>query len=76
MEFDYRTSIGLGKQILGGHKQNLVHTRTQENGAVTLQETEPDFPVRVLESLEEMWVKNGLPQATVYNSPRRHSVLA
>ena len=53
-----------------------MHTRTQENGAVTLQETEPDFPVCVSESLEEMWVKNGLPQATVYNSPRRHRVLA
>ena len=33
--FDYRASIGLGKQTLGGHKQNLVHTRTQEKGAVT-----------------------------------------
>ena len=31
----YRTSIGLGKQRLWGHKQNLVHTRTQEKGAVT-----------------------------------------
>ena len=27
--FDYRTCTGLGKQTLGGHKQNLVHTRTQ-----------------------------------------------
>ena len=32
---DYRTSIGLGKQSLWEHKQNLVHTRTQEKGAVT-----------------------------------------
>ena len=30
---------------LGGHKQNLVHTRTQEKGAVTPQETDPDLPV-------------------------------
>ena len=48
--FDYRTSIGLGKQTLGGHKQNLVSTRTQEKAAVTPQETEPDLPVSVQES--------------------------
>ena len=30
--FDYRTSTGLGKQTLGGHKQNLVLTRSQEKG--------------------------------------------
>ena len=35
MGIDYRTSTELGKQTLGGHKQNLVHTRTQEKGAVT-----------------------------------------
>ena len=39
-----------GKQILEGHKQNLVHTRTLEKGAVTPQETEPDVPVSVQES--------------------------
>ena len=38
MGFDYRTYTGLGKQTLGGHKQNLVPTRAQEKGAVTLQE--------------------------------------
>ena len=43
MRFDYRTSTGLGKQTLGGHKQNFVCTRTQEKGAVTPQETDPDF---------------------------------
>ena len=42
-----RTYIRLGKQTLGGHKQNLVCTRTQEKGAVTLQETDPDLPVNV-----------------------------
>ena len=47
MGFDYRTYKGQGKQTLGGHKQNLVHTRTQEKGAVTPQETESDFPVTV-----------------------------
>ena len=43
--FDYRTSTGLGEQTLGGHKQNLVCTRTQEKGAVTPQETDPDLPI-------------------------------
>ena len=32
----------LGKS-LGGHRQNLVPTRTQEKGAVTPQETDPDL---------------------------------
>ena len=59
MGFDYRTYTGLGKQTLGGHKQNLVHTRIQEKGAVTLQETEPDLPVSVPESLVEVWVRVG-----------------
>ena len=53
MGFEYRTSTGLGKQPLGGHKQNLVCTRTQENGAVTPQKIEPDLPVSVQESLME-----------------------
>ena len=38
VRFDYRTYTGQGKQTLGGHKQNLVPTRAQEKGAVTLQE--------------------------------------
>ena len=62
MGFDYRTYIGLGKQTLGGHKQNLVSTRTQEKGAVTTQETNPDLPVSVQESLAEAWVRDGLLQ--------------
>ena len=41
-----RTYTGLGKQTLGGHKQNLVHTRTQEKRAMTPQETDPDLPVK------------------------------
>ena len=60
MGFDYKISTGLGKQTLGGHKQNLVHTRTQENGAVTPQETEPDLLVSVQESPVEAWVGCGL----------------
>ena len=59
MGFDYRTSTGLGKQTLAGHKQKLV-PRTQEKGAVTLQEPEPDLPVSVQESLAEAWVDSGL----------------
>ena len=61
MGFDYRTSTELGKQTLGGHKQNPVHTRTQEKRAVIPQETEPDLPVSGQESLAEMWVNSGLP---------------
>ena len=58
MGFDYRTSTELGKQTLGGHKQNLVHTRSQEKGAVSLQETDPDLPVSVQESPVEAWVNS------------------
>ena len=46
--------------------QNLVHrtlcTRTQEKGAVTPQETDPDLPVSVQESPAEAWVGGGLLQ--------------
>ena len=52
----------LGKQTLGGHKQNLVRSRTQEKGAVTPQETDPVLPVSVQESLAEAWVDGGLLQ--------------
>ena len=37
----------------GRHKQNLVHTRTEEKEAVTPQETDSDLPVSVQESLVE-----------------------
>ena len=43
------------KQTLGGHKQKLVCTRTQEKGAETLQETDPDLPVNVQKSLGRRW---------------------
>ena len=62
MGFDYWTSTGLGKQTLGRHKQNLVGTRTQEEGAVTPQMTEPDLPVSVQASPVEVWVDSGLLQ--------------
>ena len=54
--FDYRTSTVLRKQTLGGHKQNLVCTGSQEKGALSPQETEPDMPVSVQESLMEALV--------------------
>ena len=60
--FDYRTSTGLGKQMLGRHKQNLVCTRTQEKGVASPQKTEPDLPVSGQESPAEAWVFSGLLQ--------------
>ena len=46
----------------GTHKKNLVHTRNQEKGAVTPQETDPDLPVSVQESLAQLLVGSGLLQ--------------
>ena len=40
MGFDYRRPTGRGEQTLGGHRQSLVFTRTQEKGAVAPQETD------------------------------------
>ena len=59
MGFDYTTSTELGKQTLGEHKQNLVHTRSQEKNSVPT-ETEPDLPVSVQVSLAEAWADSGL----------------
>ena len=56
VQLDYRTYTGLGKQTLERHKQNLVYTRTQVKGAVTLQETDSDLSVSVQEPLMEAWV--------------------
>ena len=52
----------LGKQTLGAHKQNHVHTRTQEKGAVTPQETDPDLLMSVQDSPVKAWVGGGLLQ--------------
>ena len=50
-----RTYTGLGKQTLGGHKQNPGCIRTQEKGAVTPRET-----ARLAqESPVEAWVGGG-----------------
>ena len=43
-------------------KQNLMCTRTQKKEAVSPQEADPDLPVRVQESLVEVWVGSGLLQ--------------
>ena len=58
---DYR-HIYLSIYTLGGHKWNLVCTRTQEKGAVTPQETGPDLPVSVQGFLVEVRVGGGLLQ--------------
>ena len=50
-----------GNRLLEG-KNNLVSTRTQEKGAVTPQETNPDLPVGAQESLAEKWVGGSLLQ--------------
>ena len=57
-----QTYTWLGKQTHGGHKQNLVCTRTHEKGAVTLQDIDPDLPVSVQEYPAEAWVSGGLLQ--------------
>ena len=46
---------------LGGHNRTLC-TRTQEKGAETPQETDPDLPGSVQEPPEEAWVGGGLLQ--------------
>ena len=67
--FDYRTSTGLGEtETLGGHKQNLVGTRTQGKEAVSPKETESDLPVSI-------WRLVGVQYATVEeqrNSSRKN----
>ena len=37
-----------------------MHTRTQEKGEVTPQETDPELPVSIQESPAEAWVRGGL----------------
>ena len=50
----------LEKQTFGGQKLILVSTRTQEKGAVTPQETDPELPVSDQETPTEAWVGSGL----------------
>ena len=56
------SKLDSGKQTLGGHKQNVVCTRTQEKGAMIPRETDPDLPGSVQESPVEAWVDGGLLQ--------------
>ena len=58
------------KQTLGRQKQNLVHTRTQEKGAVIPKETESDLTVNVQKSPVDAWVESGWlwGRGTAYNS--------
>ena len=65
VRFDCRNSPGLGKTDSWGPKQDLVHTRTWEKGAVTPQQTEPDLPVCAWESPAEVWVDSGLLWDTI-----------
>ena len=68
-EFDFKGQWDLiaelpwdwGNKNLGEHKPNFVPTRTQGEGAVTPQETEPDLSVSVQESPVEAWACSGLP---------------
>ena len=48
------------KKIKGTNR--TLCTRTQEKGAVTSQETDPDLPKSVQESPVEAWVSSGLLQ--------------
>ena len=47
--------------MLRGLIQNLVSTRTQEKGAMTPQETEPDLPVSVQMPPADAWVGSDIP---------------
>ena len=55
-----------GTETLGGHKQKLACTRSQEKGAVIPEENEPDFHVSVWESVVEAWVNSGLQRGQGY----------
>ena len=58
--------------MLKGLKQNLVCTRTQEKGAVTPQETDPDLPVSVQVSsrgVGQQWAAAGLGALSVVVHP-------
>ena len=59
--FDYRNSTRLREtETLGGHKQNRVCKKTQRKRAGTLQEIEPDLPMRVWGPSVEAWISSGL----------------
>ena len=51
-----------GNRLLEGTNKTLRTPRTQQKGAVTPQETDPDLPMSVRESPVEAWVSGGLLQ--------------
>ena len=59
---DFHRTSGNRDSSLGGHKQNLVHTKTQGKEGVTSQETELKLPTRVGGFPVEAWVVRGSPQ--------------
>ena len=60
--FDYRTLYRTGEtDSWRAQTKPYVHL-TQEKGAVAPQETDPDLPVSVQESLVEVWVGGSLLQ--------------
>lgn len=59
VEFDYRASIVLGKQTVGGHKLKLVCTRTQEKGTVTPNDIESDLPAGSGRDIGQQWPATG-----------------
>ena len=52
---DFHRIRGNKDSTLGGQTENLLHTKTQGKGAVTLQETEPDIFAGVGRSPVEAW---------------------
>ena len=68
MGFNYRTYTGLGRQTLGGDKQNLVGTRTQEKEALLCDPVpapspkESDNEARPGQAVTEEWdISGGMP---------------
>ena len=59
MGFDYRISTGLGKTEPPVLAQSLLRAKTQGEGAVTSQKTEPDLPASAGGSPVEVRVGNG-----------------
>ena len=49
-----------GNRLLEGTNKTLRTPRTQQKGAVTPQETDPDLPMSVRESPVEAWAVGGL----------------
>jgi len=59
---DFHRTGGTRDSGLEGHKQNLMHIKTQRKGAVTPQVIEPKQPARFGGPPVEAWVRRGSPQ--------------